>query len=778
MVEKGTPWERPGVGPGRVARRAATTPTSPPRCATIRAPGCAFRPDADSDLARAVGLHARPADRGAARSSALDALRVAPTTVAVRGERGRARRRRPTAAGWLHAGARVRVEVDGRVVHDGPATAVVVANGQFLRGPTSSRGAIPATAGSRSRCTRSRRRSGAGRAAPAARRGCTSRTRDITPDGRPPRRDPRRSRRAARSRSTASRTAGPGDRRRGPGALPARGRDAERRPGRRPKSAERSPSAPGSAPIPSPALAVRRHAGGETVGVYPSEHFTDDEAAVLRPYFTNLDGPVFALVNLPEVVKGALFARYSRTHKSLRRLFLDEFVGDLDLTGDLTVDATRRAAARRGALRPRVPRVRRRLRRAARRRAPRVRAVVEPAHEDPRVGPPDGVPRAVDALHPVRQRASAAATGTTATAGGARVAARRALHRRHGRAVRRPTPRCCRSCSSGRASATRRSRATPTSSTSRRSRRRRATRSAASCPRRRCRTSGSTAPVRRTRRCCCACARTRCPRRAATPAMMLEELRKVIPSFLTRVDREDRGVAWSALPGRDPRRTPASSCDRIFAGERARAASRGHAHRLRPRGRGQAARGRSATRRRTSPKTRSSRKVRTLGDRRARRVARARTSASDATVGTSPGRAFERIDYRFDVARRLRRVPRSATSPHAHDRVAAAVDRVTATRSRRRSRKPGSRDPFDDAMERSAALLRRDGSIRFPEQASYAVSLAYRLRFVDADERARSDARDRAAHRAAGPSRVPAGRARRCTASSPSRPVTARSPRR
>ena len=76
------------------------------------------------------------------------------------------------------------------------------------------------------------------------------------------------------------------------------------------------------------------------MGVYPSEHFTDDEAAILRPYFTNLDGPVFALVNLPEVVKGALFARYSRTHKSLRRLFLDEFVGDLDLTGDLTVDAT------------------------------------------------------------------------------------------------------------------------------------------------------------------------------------------------------------------------------------------------------------------------------------------------------------------------------------------------------------------------------------------------------------------------------------------------------
>jgi thymidylate synthase ThyX len=73
---------------------------------------------------------------------------------------------------------------------------------------------------------------------------------------------------------------------------------------------------------------------------YVPERFTEQEQAVLRPYFTNPDGPVFALVNLPEVVKGALFARYSRSRKSLRRLFLDEFVGDLDLTGDVTVDAT------------------------------------------------------------------------------------------------------------------------------------------------------------------------------------------------------------------------------------------------------------------------------------------------------------------------------------------------------------------------------------------------------------------------------------------------------
>ena len=53
------------------------------------------------------------------------------------------------------------------------------------------------------------------------------------------------------------------------------------------------------------------------------ETYTPEERAALAPHFTNLDGPVFALVNLPEVVKGALFARYSRSPKSLRRLFLD-----------------------------------------------------------------------------------------------------------------------------------------------------------------------------------------------------------------------------------------------------------------------------------------------------------------------------------------------------------------------------------------------------------------------------------------------------------------------
>src|SRR3712207_2972464 len=61
---------------------------------------------------------------------------------------------------------------------------------------------------------------------------------------------------------------------------------------------------------------------------YPVESFSDSERAALSPHFTNLDKPVFALIGLPETVKGAMFARYSRYQGTLRRLYLDEFAGE------------------------------------------------------------------------------------------------------------------------------------------------------------------------------------------------------------------------------------------------------------------------------------------------------------------------------------------------------------------------------------------------------------------------------------------------------------------
>jgi thymidylate synthase ThyX len=66
---------------------------------------------------------------------------------------------------------------------------------------------------------------------------------------------------------------------------------------------------------------------------YPVESFAESEQQRLRAHFTNLDRPVFALVNLPETVKGALFARYSRYPGTLRRLFLDEFADDVPEAG-------------------------------------------------------------------------------------------------------------------------------------------------------------------------------------------------------------------------------------------------------------------------------------------------------------------------------------------------------------------------------------------------------------------------------------------------------------
>jgi len=57
-----------------------------------------------------------------------------------------------------------------------------------------------------------------------------------------------------------------------------------------------------------------------------AEAFSPEEQELLRPFVTNLDRDIFCLRNLPEVVKGALFARYSRSDRSLRRLLLEEFI--------------------------------------------------------------------------------------------------------------------------------------------------------------------------------------------------------------------------------------------------------------------------------------------------------------------------------------------------------------------------------------------------------------------------------------------------------------------
>jgi thymidylate synthase ThyX len=61
-----------------------------------------------------------------------------------------------------------------------------------------------------------------------------------------------------------------------------------------------------------------------------SQEFTADEQRALAPFFTNLDRSVFGL-KLPQEIAGALFSRYSRSTKSLRRTFFDEFLGNPEL---------------------------------------------------------------------------------------------------------------------------------------------------------------------------------------------------------------------------------------------------------------------------------------------------------------------------------------------------------------------------------------------------------------------------------------------------------------
>ena len=60
------------------------------------------------------------------------------------------------------------------------------------------------------------------------------------------------------------------------------------------------------------------------------EDFTESQMKILKRYVTNPSGHIFVLRNLPEVIKGALFSRYSRSNLGLRSLLLKEFITNND----------------------------------------------------------------------------------------------------------------------------------------------------------------------------------------------------------------------------------------------------------------------------------------------------------------------------------------------------------------------------------------------------------------------------------------------------------------
>ena len=65
-----------------------------------------------------------------------------------------------------------------------------------------------------------------------------------------------------------------------------------------------------------------------------SDTFSPTDQHSLAPFFTNLTDDIFGL-KLPQEVAGALFSRYSRSNKSLRRIFRDEFLGEFFDNTDL-----------------------------------------------------------------------------------------------------------------------------------------------------------------------------------------------------------------------------------------------------------------------------------------------------------------------------------------------------------------------------------------------------------------------------------------------------------
>lgn len=132
-MKPGQPWAEPWTGP---PDHEVAGPDAALAALATRHPGALirFRPSRASDLARAVGLDAGaepnqlavPMDAMQLESAARLPSPVAVNAVVVG--------RRPTTRSFIAAKAAVRVTVDGRRVAEGPATTVVIANGQFLDG--------------------------------------------------------------------------------------------------------------------------------------------------------------------------------------------------------------------------------------------------------------------------------------------------------------------------------------------------------------------------------------------------------------------------------------------------------------------------------------------------------------------------------------------------------------------------------------------------------------------------------------------------------------------
>jgi len=207
--------------------------------------------------------------------------------------------------------------------------------------------------------------------------------------------------------------------------------------------------------------------------------------------------------------------------------------------------------------------------------------------------------------------------------------------------------------------------------------------------------------------------------------LMLDELRKVIPSFLTRVDRPERGLAWSAYLERTRIETEAVVA-RVFAGERPEPRPSVTLTDFDPEGEDKvlAAVCYPSV---SLPEDQVLARVRRLST--DDRVALLRAYVGERENRRHrPGRAFERTGYRFDVItdygafrdlqrHRMLTIEWQGLSPEHGYEVPEGVSTA------------GLEQQFDEVMECSAVLY-DELADRFPVEAPYAIALAYRIRFA------------------------------------------------